>query len=343
KNPKILKSLDNQSGFRKQHSTITAATKVVNDIIDLIDCKKYCAALFLDLSKAFDTVDHAILLNRLNNIGLSVNAVSWFSNYLSARKQCVHAAGSSSSFLPVSKGVPQGSILGPLLFSLYINNLCDNFSNAAFHLYADDTIIYCSSPSVAQSLQFLQSAFDDVQSHLTQLKLVLNPEKSKFMLFSNGKELLATSPKIKTIQGTEIEMVTSYKYLGIIIDQNLSFKTHIQKLVSKLKLKLGYFFRNQSCFSLQVRKHLIHATFLPLLDYGDLLFMNAPAHYLKRLDTVYRCALRFITGYGNRVQHCSFYAAAKCPSLHIRRLSHWLIFIYKSLLGLVPSYLCVYV
>ena len=137
-------------------------------------------------------------------------------------------------------------------------------------------------------------------------------------------------------------MVTSYKYLGIIIDQNLSFKTHIQRLVSKLKLKLGYFFRNQSCFSLQVRKHLIHATFLPLLDYGDLLFMNAPAHYLKRLDTVYNCALRFITGYGNRVHHCSLYAAAKCPSLHIRRLSHWLIFIYKYLLGLVPSYLCVY-
>ena len=116
------------------------------------------------------------------------------------------------------------------------------------------------------------------------------------MLFSNGKQLPSHLPRLLTVQGIEIELVKSYKYLGILIDDNLSFKCHIDKLVSKLKLKLGFFFRNKSCFSFQVRKHLITTTFLPLLDYGDLLFMNAPDQYLKKLDTVYHCALRFITG-----------------------------------------------
>ena len=194
------------------------------------------------------------------------------------------------------------------------------------HLYADDTVIYCSSSSALQSLEFLQSAFDAVQSHLTQLKLVLNADKSKTMFFLNGKQLPSHLPRLLTVQGIEIELVRSYKYLGILIDDNLSFKSHIDKLVSKLKLKLGFFFRNKSCFSFQVRKHLITATFLPLLDYGDLLFMNAPDQYLKKLDTVYHCALRFITGCSYQVHHCFLYAAANCPSLPVRRLSHWLTF-----------------
>ncbi len=107
-------------------------------------------------------------------------------------------------------------------------------------------------------------------------------------------------------------------------------------------MKLGFFFRNKSCFSLQVRKHLILTTFVPLLDYGDLLVMKAPDTYLKKLDTVYHCALRFITGCGNLVHHCTLYATANCPSLSARRLSRWMVFIYKSLLGLVPTYLCSY-
>ena len=123
----------------------------------------------------------------------------------------------------------------------------------------------------------------------------------------------------------------------------MSFKSHIENLVSKLKLKLGFFFRNKACFSLQTRKRLISTTFLPLLDYGDLLFMNASEQYLKKLDTVYHCALRFITGCGNLMHHCTLYTTAQCSSLYARRQTHWLFFLYKSLLKLVPAYLSVYV
>ena len=159
------------------------------------------------------------------------------------------------------------------------------------------------------------------------------------MVFSGGKALPADPPKTITAQGAEIETVTSYKYLGITIDNNLSFKGHIEKLVSKCKLKLGFFFRNKSSFSRQVRDYLISTTFLPVLVYGDLLYTNAPDKHLKKLDSVYHCALRFITGCGYGVHHCLLYAAANRPSLSARRLSHWLLFVYKSVLGRLPFYL----
>ncbi len=162
------------------------------------------------------------------------------------------------------------------------------------------------------------------------------------MLFSNGKQLPSNIPRLLTVQGAEIELVASYKYLGIFTDQNLTFKPHIENLVYKLKLKLGFFFRNKYCFSLQVRERLISMTFLPVLDYGDLIFMNAPVQSLKKLDIVYHCALRFMTGSDHRTHHCSLYAAAKHPSLSVRRFTHWMIFIYKCILGLLPPYLCTY-
>jgi len=130
-----------QSGLRKEHSTISASLKVVNDSIEAVDCKKMCAALFIDLSKAFDMVNHCIFKQRLLSIGLSEKAIGWFKNYLSDRTQCVTFDGTSSGFLQVLSGVPQGSVLGPLLFPIYVNDLGSNVHNALFHLYADGTII----------------------------------------------------------------------------------------------------------------------------------------------------------------------------------------------------------
>lgn len=329
-----------QSGFRKRHSTITAAIKVVNDITVALDKRQHCASLFIDLSKAFDTVDHDVLKLRLLNSGLSENAVAWFSNYLCDRSQCVKYDGLCSEVVPILKGVPQGSVLGPLLFTIYINNLGQNVSDANFHFYADDTVIYCCAVSLEKAIENLINAFTVVQNNLLQLKLILNADKTKLMLFTSSKVRPLTIPKVVTLEGGEIEIVDSYKYLGILIDDSLTFKPHVQNLVKKLRLKLGFYFRNKLCFSFNVKKQLVAATFLSVLDYGDLLYMHSSTQCLLKLDSVYHASLRFITNCRALTHHCELYSRVGWPSLTTRRLCHWYIFIYKVIIGLLPLYLC---
>lgn len=262
-----------QSGFQQGHNTIAAVTSVMNDIVNALDNKKSCAALFIDLSKAFDTVDHHLLLQRLQNIGFSSNVLKWFSNYLSGRTQCVALDNCTSSLLEVKMGVPQGSVLGPILFSIYINNLGFNLNQPKAHLYADDTILYTSAMSLKEGIHNLQSAFSQVQKSLVGLKLVLNAKKTKLMVFTRSHSLIDFT--ILTQSGTPIERVTSYKYLGIWLDDKLSFGVHIESLLKKLRPKLGFYFRLKKCFPYSARKRLVQSTFLSVLDYGDLIYMHS--------------------------------------------------------------------
>ena len=198
-----------QSGFRAKHSTITATTLIINNIASAMDKSKHCAAIFIDLSKAFDTVDHSLLLFILHSVGFDSDACSWFQSYLSERSQCVKAGKAQSGFLPISKGVPQGSILGPALFTLYINNMALSLDGCQAHFYADDTILYCIADTVQLAVEKLQLAFNAFQESLKKLKLVLNAGKTKFILFSRAKDI--ESLQITTTNGSNIERISEYK------------------------------------------------------------------------------------------------------------------------------------
>lgn len=225
-----------QSGFRKHHSCVTATTKVLNDIHTSLDNKSTCAALFVDLSKAFDTVDHSILLNKLCLIGITDTPLLWFTNYFSHRSQTVKSENLTSQPLTITKGVPQGSSLGPTLFSIYINNLVDPISNASIHLYADDTIIYTSAPNLPSAMSSLQINFHAIQQALSENKLLLNSAKTKYMIFSNKKPTPSHTAglALTTIDNIPVEQVSQYKYLGIWIDEFLNFSTHINNLQKKI-------------------------------------------------------------------------------------------------------------
>ncbi len=151
---------------------------------------------------------------RLLGVGLSVDTVGWFVNYLSDRSQCTNIEGLTSSTRNVQIGVPQGSVLGPLLFILYMNNIENNLAHSSLHLHADDMGIYSSASALGQAVSHLQSDFDAVQHTRSDLKLVLNAEKSKRMMFTKRKSAHLNSCSITTLQGLEIEVVSKYKYPG---------------------------------------------------------------------------------------------------------------------------------
>jgi hypothetical protein len=160
-----------------------ATLKVLKYILTAIDKKQYCAAIFIDLAKAFDSVNHHILISRLNSrlIGYSNDCLAWFSNYLSDRVQCVKSEGLLSGHLAVSMGVPQGSILGLTFFSEYINDFDLAAGESLIHLYTDDTILYTSGPSLDTVLTNLQTRFNAIQLsfHGLQLQVKLNACSSK--------------------------------------------------------------------------------------------------------------------------------------------------------------------
>jgi hypothetical protein len=134
-----------QSGFLSGYGCVTATLKALNGVTITLDSKQCCAAIFIDLAKAFDTVQHFILVDQVRSIGVSEESLAWFANYLSQRVQCIKSGNLLS--LPVTKGVPQGSILGPTLFSTYINNIAQAVGSSLIHLYADDTVLYSAGPS----------------------------------------------------------------------------------------------------------------------------------------------------------------------------------------------------
>lgn len=145
---------------------------------------------------------------------------------------------------------------------------------------------------------------------------------------------------ILTLQGEFIERVNCYKYMGIWLDDKLGFQIHIEKLLKKLRLKLGFLFRLKKCFHFKARKRIIQSCFLSVLDYGDVIYMHASLSSLKKLDYVYHAALRFVTSASSRTHHCILYGLMGWSSLFQRRKVHMLLFIVKALLGKLPTYIC---
>ena len=209
-----------------------------------------------------------------------------------------------------------------------------------FHLYADDTVLYCIADSAELAVTKLQLAFNSLQNALVELRLVLNAGKTKFILFSRSTISDSDIPTIKSVTGSTIERVFEYKYLGIWLDAKLSFNFHISDLVSKLRQKLGFLYSKKSYFPISCRKEIIEATFLSVMDYGDTIYRSAASSLLKRLDTVYHSALRWITGDPYGTHRCVLYEGSGLPSLTERRDKHWYLFLFKAISGMLPAYIC---
>lgn len=216
-----------QFGFRAQHSTETAICYFLEKARQSLDQGHVMGAVFIDLRKAFDTVNHTIFLSKLSAFNFSKCSIEWFTSYLNLRDQCVKIEDKKSLFMRNKMDLPQGSILGPLLFSLFINDLPCCCPDVECQLYADDTVIYTSAKSSAKVAAVLNKQMERISIWLQENHLTSNVKKTVFMRFYNRKQ---KEKEIIQVNNKEIEEVDEFNFLGIVLDSQLKFDKHIKKL-----------------------------------------------------------------------------------------------------------------
>jgi hypothetical protein len=255
----------NQFGFREGHSTEQALMLLTSNLYQALDKGNYAIGLFLDFSKAFDTIDHSILLQKLSHYGIRGIAANWVTSYLHNRKQVVTYNGVTSQECTVKCGVPQGSILGPLLFLLYINDLANICSKTFALLFVDDTNIFITGKNLHEIVSTLNEELKRISEWLKINKLSLNIDKTLFMVFSNKKNN-GSSISIK-IDDKEIQQTNNTKFLGVTIDSQLEWKTHIQHVANQVSKCSGILSKTKHLLSKNTLMSLYYTLAYPYLTY----------------------------------------------------------------------------
>jgi hypothetical protein len=317
----------------------------------LLDKKSKAVLLLLDLSAAFDTVKHASLLKKLQTqYGIKDTALSWFKSYLADRSTSVKIGDARSKPIDVEIGVPQGSILGPLLFIMYTKELqmiAEKYG-LGIHLFADDTQIYtCFKPETYDEVvKKIQDCVSEIKQWMRQNFLKLNAGKTEILILRNkvdrtpGPTAMAIEKSESPIlQAEEIQSTTSARNLGIWLDPTLSMSSHISKVVQACNLQLLNLWRIAKKLPKQLKIKLVHTLIHSRLDYGNALLYGATEKDISRLQRVQNSAVRFI--YGTRKWRG---VTQKRKDLHFLPIKSRIIFkiclmTYKSINGQAPSYI----
>ncbi len=291
---------EQQYGFRTQHSTELAAIKLIDNVITQMDSKKHNNTpvhVYLDLSKAFDTLDFDIMLKKLNYYGVKNVSLDLIESYLRHRYQYVQYNNYNSNMLEISTGIPQGSILGPLFFSIYINDIVNTSEIFSFLLYADDTTISFNLeafPILNRELS-INNELDKVNTWLKVNKLTLNVEKTKCMQFHKRKDVTNIN---LSINNTSIEQVKHFTFLGITLDENLTWKHHTDMITTKLSKIIGILHRLKYIYPKQILLTIYNSLFVPHINYGSLVWGTT----ITRLNKLQKKAIRIIT-HSNYLAH----------------------------------------
>ena len=280
-----------QFGYRKNRSTNAAATILVDDIREMVDKGNMVGAVFIDLSKAFDTLSHSILIEKLSAYGVRNGELLWFTEYLFSRQQFVQVDGYSSDSTYVLTGVPQGSILGPLLFILYFNDVVDQLCQCKILMYADDTVLYYGSKDIFAIEHVLTKELKHLSNYFVKNELIINLNKGKteLMLLGTNKKLSSNIHELAVYFGEHrITNTISYVYLGHTLDPNLqlnhSFQSAYKKASSRVKLMASL----HDHLTPEIAMKIYMTTIVPILVYMGSLKLHLTATQKDRLHSLER-------------------------------------------------------
>jgi hypothetical protein len=269
-----------QSGFRNLFSCESALLNIVNKWTTAIDNDDMNGVILLDLRKAFDLIDHDILLQKLKLYKCSELTIKWFNSYLKGRTQCTYYNGKLSEKLPIKTGVPQGSILGPLLFIMFINDLPLALDDSDTDMYADDSTVTAQGKTTIELEEKLSADAEKITEWCSENHMAPNATKTKVMLITTRQKRASLDVNERQLKvkmnGKYLENVTSEKLLGAIINNNLSWEEHINKVVSRVNSKLALLRKIKGCLPLAARKMFSNAHILPHMDYCSTVWGDSP-------------------------------------------------------------------
>ncbi len=288
-----------QAGFREGHSTGACLANFLNEIYEEVDNGGTCGVLFLDLAKAFDTVDHLILVDKLKLLGFKASAQSWFSSYLDNRSQSTKFGNSISANKSISCGVLQGSILGPFLFLCYINDLPQGLKHTQGFLYADDTALLVRGKDPMELELNLNAELTSVARWFDANKLSMNTSKTKLMHFRHTHNIRSNRDLNVMINGELIESVSQFKYLGVTLDTHLSLDSHIDKVCGKVNSRTGLLRRVRNFVSKDLATHLYKSLVDPHFWYCNYIHSGCSLTNRRKLQIAQNNSLRAIAQVDN--------------------------------------------
>lgn len=329
-----------QFGFRKKHSTQMAILSLYEKVTEALDNNEFAIGIFVDLSKAFDTLNHKILINKLEYYGIRGVPLALIKSYLHNRTQYVSYHNYLSCHQPITCGVPQGSVLGPLLFTLYINDIEHACPELNFILFADDTNLMYSNKDIWTLKRIVNNQLASLANWFKANKLSLNISKTSYILF--GRKKINTIPdnaETFTIQIEDqiLSQVNHTKFLGVVVDQKLSWKQHVEHLCLKISKSIGMINRIKFKLNRNALILLYKTLIYPHLSYCNIIWGTASQSALKQLTILQKRIVRIITH--------SYYLAHTSPLFHelkllkLADLNNYVtgIFIYKYINNLLPS------